>query len=577
MNKQQITMFFAALVGATAVYLVADAFSSNVFQAPKQRDLAYSLDVPEPEPAPAAAAEADAGEGEAAAETAEAPAAAPAASEGDSLPALLAAASADDGAKVFRKCAACHKVEEGKNAVGPSLYGVVGRDVGVVPDFKYSGALSKVAEVWDFETLFAYLEDPRSYAPGTSMAFSGLAKPEDRAAVIVYLNQAGPDPLPLPEVVAAAPAEPAPAETETAEAAPAEEPAAEAEVAEAAPVEEVVAEAAAAEEAAPSLSPLAAALVAADPEAGAREFAVCAACHTLQEGRHGIGPSLYGVVGRPIAGIDAFPYSAEMAAIDGDWTPERLDDYLTDPRAFVGGSHVVSRAVPTLERRAAVIAFLNQHGSSPVDFAAAAAAPAGSEPAPVEAAAEAPAVEEAPAAEEASSEEAQTEEAAAEEPAPVAEEAPAETQVVEAAPAEAAPAEPAPAEAEVAEESAPEAAAGGSEIAMALASATAADGAKVFRKCAACHKLEEGKNAVGPSLWGVVGREVASAEGFKYSDALMGLGGSWDFERLSAYLENPKAYAPGNKMAFAGLRKIEDRAAVLRYLNEEGGSSQPYP
>jgi cytochrome c2 len=571
MNKQQITMFLAAVVGATAVYLVADAFSSNVFQAPKQRDLAYSLDVPEPAAPSAAADEGEAADEEAPAETAEAPAAASSAPEGDGLPALLAAASAEDGSKVFRKCAACHKVEEGKNAVGPSLYGVVGRDVGAVADFKYSGALSKVAEVWDFETLFAYLEDPRSYAPGTSMAFSGLAKPEDRAAVIVYLNEAGPDPLPLPEVVAAAPAEAETAEAETAEAEPVEEPAAEEEVAEAAPAEEEAAEAAPAEETAPALSPLAAALVAADPEAGSGEFAVCAACHTLQEGRHGIGPSLYGVVGRPIAGVDAFPYSDEMAAIEGDWTPERLDEYLTDPRGFVGGSHVVSRAVPTLEGRAAVIAFLNQHGEAPVDLAAAAPAEA-VEPEPAseevveEDAAEAPVAEEAP----------------AEEPAQAAEEAPAEAEVAEAAPAEeaaaeAAPAEAAPAEEEVAEEAAPEPAAGGSEIAVALASATAADGAKVFRKCAACHKLEEGKNAVGPSLWGVVGREVASVEGFKYSDALMGLGGSWDFERLSAYLENPKAYAPGNKMAFAGLRKIEDRAAVLRYLNEEGGSDQPYP
>ncbi|TVQ52270.1 MAG: hypothetical protein EA355_15375 [Rhodobacteraceae bacterium] len=562
MNKQQVTVFVMALVGATAVYLVADTFSANVFRTSPPAELAYSLDIPEPAPAAAPSADAD---DDAAVDTAEAAPAAAAPPAGDSLPALLAAASADDGAKVFRKCAACHKVEDGKNAVGPHLYGVVGRPVGAVADFRYSGALSKVAEVWDFQTLFDYLEDPRGYAPGTSMAFAGLAKPEDRAAVIVYLNEAGPSPLPLPEVVAVAaeapPAEEVAAEEPAAEVAeaPADEPAETAAV-EPAPAEEPVAEAPAPAE--PELSPFAAALLAADIDRGAQEFAVCAACHTLQENRHGIGPSLYGVVGRPIAGAAAFPYSKELAAIDGDWTPERLNEYLTDPRGFVGGSHVVSRAVPTVEGRAALIAFLNQHGAAPIDLAATveAEAPAAPAPAPAEEAAAEP--EQRVAA-------APAEEPAAEEPvaeAPAAEEAPAEEAVATAPAAE----EPAPAA-----EAAP--AAGGSELAVALASATAADGAKAFRKCAACHKIEDGKNGVGPHLWNVVGRPVASVDGFRYSDALQGLGGEWTFDRLSAYLENPKGYAPGNKMAFAGLRDLDERAALLRYLNEEGGSNFRYP
>ncbi|WP_267167194.1 c-type cytochrome [Sulfitobacter sp. F26169L] len=101
---------------------------------------------------------------------------------------LLAAASPDDGAKVFRKCTACHKVEEGANATGPYLYGVVGRNIDAVEGFEYSGALEQSADVWTPENLSAFLEKPSAWAPGTTMGFAGLKKPEDRAAVIAYLD-----------------------------------------------------------------------------------------------------------------------------------------------------------------------------------------------------------------------------------------------------------------------------------------------------------------------------------------------------------------------------------------------------
>jgi Cytochrome c2 len=115
------------------------------------------------------------------------------------------------------------------------------------------------------------------------------------------------------------------------------------------------------------------------------------------------------------------------------------------------------------------------------------------------------------------------------------------------------------------------------EFAAAIQCVSAADGEKVFRKCAACHKVEEGKNAVGPSLWGVVGRDVASISDFKYSDAVSGIGGQWTYQKLNEYLTNPRAYAKGTRMAFAGLRDVEDRAAVVKYLNEADGSPEPLP
>ena len=97
----------------------------------------------------------------------------------------------------------------------------------------------------------------------------------------------------------------------------------------------------------------------------------------------------------------------------------------------------------------------------------------------------------------------------------------------------------------------------------------------MFRKCRACHKVEEGKNGVGPSLWSVVGRPIASVDGYSYSDALSGLEGSWTLADLDAFLTKPKDYAPGTKMAFAGLKKPEDRINLIVYLNEEDGSPEP--
>jgi cytochrome c len=104
-----------------------------------------------------------------------------------------AAAQGDpaEGEKVFRKCIACHAVEEGKNKVGPHLYDVIGRTPGSVDGFRYSKAMEAYGEehVWNEETLDAYLEAPRKVVKGTRMAFAGLRKEEERADVIAYLKQ----------------------------------------------------------------------------------------------------------------------------------------------------------------------------------------------------------------------------------------------------------------------------------------------------------------------------------------------------------------------------------------------------
>ena len=100
-----------------------------------------------------------------------------------------------------------------------------------------------------------------------------------------------------------------------------------------------------------------------------------------------------------------------------------------------------------------------------------------------------------------------------------------------------------------------------------MAAADVANGAKVFRKCGACHKLEDGNNGVGPYLLGVVGRDIASAAGYGFSGALDGLEGNWTAAALNGFLTKPKDYAPGTSMSFAGLKKPEDRADVIAYLD----------
>ena len=115
-------------------------------------------------------------------------------------------------------------------------------------------------------------------------------------------------------------------------------------------------------------------------------------------------------------------------------------------------------------------------------------------------------------------------------------------------------------------------------IAVYLAKADAAKGETVFKKCAACHNAEPGgANALGPALYGVMGDPVAGHPGFAFSEALKSKGGSWDWETMSAWLANPKKFAPGTKMTFAGLGNPQDRADVMAFLNSRDNAPLPVP
>lgn len=110
----------------------------------------------------------------------------------------------------------------------------------------------------------------------------------------------------------------------------------------------------------------------------------------------------------------------------------------------------------------------------------------------------------------------------------------------------------------------------GDGFAEAFAAADAAKGEKVFSKCKACHKLADGANGVGPHLFGLVGRAIGGVDGYGYSSALAGHGDSWTPENLNAFLASPKAFAPGTKMTFTGLKKVQDRANIIAYLQTVG-------
>ncbi len=119
-------------------------------------------------------------------------------SDSGNIIALFASTSATEGAKVFKKCAACHSIAEGgANKIGPALWGVIGRTVGSVPDYKYSKAMAAYGKNWSFEEMNGFLIKPKDWIKGTKMSFAGLKNKKDRAAVILYMNENSNNPLPI--------------------------------------------------------------------------------------------------------------------------------------------------------------------------------------------------------------------------------------------------------------------------------------------------------------------------------------------------------------------------------------------
>ena len=113
---------------------------------------------------------------------------------------------------------------------------------------------------------------------------------------------------------------------------------------------------------------------------------------------------------------------------------------------------------------------------------------------------------------------------------------------------------------------------------MLLAKADATKGAQFAKVCQTCHNFEKGAAAkIGPPLYGVVGRPIASIPGFAYSDSLKGVGGNWTYEALNVMVGNPKKEASGTKMTFPGEKDPQRRADILAYLQTLSDSPVPFP
>lgn len=299
------------------------------------------------------------------------------------------------------------------------------------------------------------------------------------------------------------------------------------------------------------LEPVLGLIASADVAKGETVAKKCQACHTFDaSGTNKVGPGLYGVVGRVSGTHEGFAYSEPMKAHNKPWTFADLGHFIARPKEFIPGTKMSFPGIPSAQDRADLLAWMNQQSASPAPM-----------PTPEEIAAEQAAFD--------------TQQAPAE-----GEAAPAEAAPAEAAPAEAAPAAEAaaPAEGAAAQPEGAAAPAGDDAIAM-IASADPAAGEKVAAKCKACHDFTQAaKNKIGPALWGVVGRNHAAVEGFAYSDVMKGMADKpWNFEELDHFLAKPKEYAPGTKMAFPGLPKAEDRAALLRWLRDQSDSPVPLP
>ncbi len=162
MNTMEITKIVGAACGSLLVFLLISTAAHAIFDTHSE-EVAFAVAVEEPEAAEEAPVE-----------------------EID-IEAIMASADPAAGETIFRRCAACHKVD-GSNAVGPHLDGVVGRPAGSVPDFSYSSAMASHGGDWTPEELFHFLQNPKNWVPGTTMAFAGLPKEQDRANVIAYLE-----------------------------------------------------------------------------------------------------------------------------------------------------------------------------------------------------------------------------------------------------------------------------------------------------------------------------------------------------------------------------------------------------
>ena len=175
MNSFEINKILAAIIITVLIVVVINKVSDLVFDVKDKNIVAYKVEAPEGSIVQA--------KSEIAVD----------------LSSLFLNADLAHGEKVFKKCAACHSIKkEGGNKIGPKLWNVMFRPVGTVSDYKYSKALSGYSKEWTWEEMNGFLLKPSKWIKGNKMGFAGLKSDKDRASVILYLNQNGDNPKPLP-------------------------------------------------------------------------------------------------------------------------------------------------------------------------------------------------------------------------------------------------------------------------------------------------------------------------------------------------------------------------------------------
>ncbi|WP_417450796.1 c-type cytochrome [Kordiimonas sp.] len=211
---------------------------------------------------------------------------------------------------------------------------------------------------------------------------------------------------------------------------------------------------------------------------GEAVFARCVNCHTIAPGEPDrIGPNLYGIMGRRIASLQDYDYSPALSAVDGVWSPGKLDNFLSHPNHAVAGTDMSYRGIQNPGDREDLINWLATQGP-------------GSRSTPVS-----------------------------------------------------------------------------DHLQESLMQGDAAHGWKLFQPCTACHSYQEGApNKIGPNLYGIVGRPIASANGFSYGERIIRLKGVWTPERLNAFMFESKKFDQGSHLAFQRLIELSDRADLIAWL-----------